>query len=73
MTLDKLLRSTEWTETTLAEAVGVGQPTINRLRKKRRTASPQLALEIEKATGGLVKRSDLPITSATRKLLAQVS
>ena len=47
MTLDKLLRTTAWTETTLAKAVGVGQPTINRLRTKRRTASPQLACNRE--------------------------
>ena len=72
MTLDKLLRTTAWTETTLAKAVGVGQPTINRLRKKRRTASPQLALAIEKATKGVVKRTDVPLIPANRKLLALV-
>lgn len=72
MTLDKLLRSTDWTETTLADSVGVGQPTINRLRKKRRTASPQLALAIEKATKGVVKRTDVPLTAANRKLLTLI-
>jgi DNA-binding transcriptional regulator YdaS (Cro superfamily) len=50
----------------------VGQPTINRLRKKRRTASPQLALAIEKATKGVVKRTEVPLIPANRKLLARV-
>ncbi len=72
MTLDKLFRTTKWTEAKLAAAVGVGQPAINRLRKKRRTASPQLALAIEKATKGVVKRTDVPLISANRKLLAQL-
>ena len=72
MTLDKLLRTTAWTEATLAAAVGVGQPAISRLRKKRRTASPQLALAIEKATKGVVKRADVPLIPANRKLLAQL-
>lgn len=72
MTLDKLFRTTAWTEATLAESVGVHQPTINRLRKKRRTASPQLALAIEKATKGVVKRTDVPLIPANRKLLKQI-
>jgi DNA-binding transcriptional regulator YdaS (Cro superfamily) len=50
----------------------VVQSTINNLRRNKRTASPQLSLGIERATGGLVRRSDLPITPATRKLLAQL-
>jgi DNA-binding transcriptional regulator YdaS (Cro superfamily) len=72
MKLDKLILSTAWTEASLAEAVGVVQSTINNLRRNKRTASPQLSLGIERATGGLVRRSDLPITPATRKLLAQL-
>tara|TARA_R110000824_G_scaffold87037_6_gene214865 strand:- start:926 stop:1069 length:144 start_codon:yes stop_codon:yes gene_type:complete len=43
---------------------------INRLRNKRVTASPQLALAIEKATRGVVWRNDVPLMPANRKLLA---
>ena len=70
MTLDKLIRSTEWNETKLAEAAGCSQSMINRLRNKRATASPQLALAIEKATRGVVWRTDVPLMPANRKLLA---
>ena len=70
MTLDKLIRSTEWNETKLAQAAGCSQSMINRLRNKRVTASPQLALAIEKATRGVVWRNDVPLMPANRKLLA---
>ena len=72
MTLDKLIRSTTWNETTLAKAAGCSQSMINRLRNKRVTASPQLALAIEKATQGVVNRTDVPLIPANRKLLKQI-
>lgn len=56
----------------MAKAAGCSQSMINRLRNKRATASPQLALAIEKATKGVVKWTDVPLIPANRKLLAQL-
>lgn len=69
MTLDRLFETTDWTEERLAKAAKVGQPTINRLRNQKRTASLGLALRIEEATGGKVRAQDLPLSKqATRDL-----
>lgn len=61
MTLETLLERDDWTEGRLAALVGVGQSTINRLRRRKRTASVGLAMRIERATDGLVQAHELPL------------
>lgn len=43
---------------------------LNRLRHRRRFASLEFALAIERATGGEVKAEELPLTGRTRVMLA---
>lgn len=71
MTLEKLFSETDWTEEALADAVGVDQSTINRLRHKKRQAGVVLSIRIGHATGGKVRPADLPMSKkARRDLLA---
>ena len=72
MKLEKLFEFTNWTETQLAQAVGVSQPMINKLRRKNCTASIGLALRIEKATLGKVKAEDVPLGARGKKDLAMI-
>lgn len=46
------------TEAKLAEAAGISQPVINEAKKTGRVG-PRLAIGLEKATRGEIKRSDL--------------
>lgn len=61
MTIDRLLKGGDWTEEKLATLVGVDQSTINRIRRRKRTASLGLAMRIERATGGLIQAHELPL------------
>ena len=72
MKLSRLFVETEWTEEKLAAAVGVSQPTINKLRHEKRSASLGLALRIERATEGLVRADDLPLSRSARRDLEMV-
>lgn len=70
MDLDQLFKETDWTEERLAAAVGTNQSTINRLRRRKRTASLGLALRISRATDGQVKPADLPLSDRAATDLA---
>lgn len=78
MTLERLLSLGEWTEEKLAAQVRkcglqkTNQSTINRLRKRTRRASIELALAIEAATGGAVHAEDLPLSRATLRALKRI-
>jgi len=65
----------------LPRGVRTNPATIHRLlrgdtragpRRALRTASPELALAIERATGGVVRAEDVPVSRATRRLLRQM-
>lgn len=66
MRIDKLLRTTIWTERTLAKAVGSSQFSINRLRRGVAFASANLAVKIERATKKGVRVGDVPMSAETR-------
>jgi len=62
----------------LPRGVRTNPATIHRLlradtragpRRALRTASPELALAIERATGGAVRADEVPVSRATRRLL----
>ena len=65
--LDGLFRDDDWTEERLAAAVGADQSTLNRLRRRKRQAGLGLALRIERATAGLVRAEDVPMSRSARK------
>ena len=67
MDLSTYFRETKTTATALAEQLGVRVSTITRLREGRRAASLDLALRIERATGGLVRAEDLPAQRTTER------
>jgi hypothetical protein len=83
MRLDELLDLDQWNTQRLADAVRRQLPrsarktspsTISRLRrgpgrKELRTASVELALAIERATGGLVKAHELPLSPEAKRTL----
>jgi len=66
MDLDRLFRNTAWTEASLAEKAGVHQSTINRLRCGAYGAPLGRALQIQRATAGLVKIADLALSEDAR-------
>lgn len=78
MRLETLMRREGWTDQRVAEAMGraghrkVNAVTIYRLRTHRRTASADFALALERATGGLVRAEDVPITAKTRRILRRL-
>lgn len=47
------------TEQKLAAAIGISQPSVNHLCRNAKSIRPEIAIAIEKATGGKVTRSDL--------------
>ena len=78
MNLDRLLSRPEWTEEKLAAKVRkrglskTNQSTINRLRKKTRRASLELALAVEDAADGMVTAEELPLSKRTRRALRRI-
>lgn len=87
MRLDELFeeRKDEWSASRLAREVRRYLPrsvrttpsTIGRLlraagRKQRRTASVELALAIERATGGLVSADEVPLSAAAKRVLRAI-
>lgn len=69
VTLERLFRDTDWTETKLAEQAEVDVSTINRLRNQQRIASLALALRIERVTEGLVGAAEVPMGDHSRREL----
>lgn len=87
MRLDELFeeRKDEWNASRLARDVRRYLPrsvrttpsTIGRLlragtRKQRRTASVELALAIEQATGGLVHADEVPLSAGAKRVLRTI-
>ena len=76
--LNRLLSLEEWTEERLAARVRkyglykTNQSTINRLRKRTRCASLELALAIEAVTNGAVRAEVIPLSSDTRRALKRI-
>lgn len=83
MRLDELLDRPDWTAVRLAREVRKHMPrsarkttpsTIGRLlragsRKQVRTASVELALAIEKATDGLVRAQEVPLSAEAKRVM----
>ena len=80
MNLDRLLNHEGWTEHRLAEEVRqflprgakTNQSTINRIRRRGRSAGLPLALAIERVTDGMVKAEELRLSPEDRRLLKEV-
>lgn len=85
MRLDDLLKRKDWNATKLALRVRAHLPrsarktspsTIARLRRgnrtETRTASAELALAIERATDGLVRAEEVPLSPEARRTLKLV-
>lgn len=74
MNIDAYLKRSGWTEEQLGAMCKppVRQHTINRLRNRKRCASLELALAIERATGGQISASDLPLSRRTRQALTRL-
>ena len=70
--LERLFRTTDWAEGRLARAAEANQSTINRLRRNKRLAGLGLALRIERATDGLVRAEDVPMSTASRRDLLAI-
>lgn len=63
MTLTEYLNQPNQTATALARKVGCEVSTITRLAKRERAPSIDLALRIERSTGGAVTVADLALVS----------
>ena len=74
MTIDAFLKTTGWTEKHLGLLCKppVRQHTINRLRRRERKASLDVALGIERATEGRVGADEVPLSKRTRRALDQL-
>lgn len=59
-------------EAALAKRTGLSVPTINRIKRRKRTAGLRTALSIEAATDGAVRAEDLPLTDDTRAVLSRL-
>ena len=67
MILDQLILTTDWTNESLAAAVGSSGATISRLRTNTRDASLALAIAIEVVSEGAVTVNELPISDYSRR------
>lgn len=64
----------DWSQTKLAELLGCDRSHISHLAKahKPHEASVGLALQIEAATGGLVRAEEIPMSAENRAVLRQI-
>jgi hypothetical protein len=77
MTIAELLRTTPWTQTSLAQATGFTQSYISKLladpsRPDGRTCSLDFALSVEIHTCRQVRAEHCPLSAEDRKLLRQI-
>ena len=73
--LETFLRKRRWTYEMLAEELRVNRSTIHRLltgKKTQRNASLALAIGIERATGGVVRAEDVPLSKRSRAALREM-
>ena len=67
-----MLKRPGWTQERVAASARTSQGTISRLTQRRRKAGLGLALRIEKATEGLVRAEDIPMSPSARRDLREL-
>lgn len=64
MTINEWLKSIGWTQSRLAEELGMTRSYINLVCKGKKGASPQVAYAIQKLSGGKVSAQEILIGDA---------